>query len=100
MFLIDFCGIIINVAKIISEMKVSIILSVIILVILGLVGFFIFPRYGSAFEADQACHSELSINYESKIIFGCDHDLETRQWILFETQLGKEPAKVIRRFRY
>ena len=31
---------------------------------------------------------------------GCDHDTETHQWILYETQDNLEPAKIIKKFRY
>ena len=56
--------------------------------------------YDSAFEADQNCHSSLS-NYD-KISgnFGCDHDTETHQWILYESYDNKEPAKIVKKFRY
>ena len=32
--------------------------------------------------------------------YGCDHDTETHQWILYETQENSEPAKIIKKFRY
>ncbi|KGF87116.1 hypothetical protein PROCH_0702 [Prochlorococcus marinus str. EQPAC1] len=31
---------------------------------------------------------------------GCDHDTETHQWILYETQDNLEPAKIIKKYRY
>ena len=56
--------------------------------------------YDSAFEADQYCHSYLS-NYDNQPeIYGCDHDTETHQWILYESNENKEPAKIIKKFRY
>ncbi len=56
--------------------------------------------YDSAFEADQNCHSYLS-NYDNLSgNYGCDHDIETHQWILFEANNKKEPAKIIKKFRY
>jgi len=67
-----------------------------------IVGFLIYflTGYDSAFEADQLCHSSLS-SFESKSgSYGCDHDTETHQWILFDAQDKPEPAKIIKRFRY
>ena len=56
--------------------------------------------YDSAFEADQLCHSYLlSLDSQSEF-YGCDHDTETHQWILFEEQDNTQPAKIIKRFRY
>ena len=31
---------------------------------------------------------------------GCDHDLETNQWLLYEEGINGQPSKVIQRFRY
>tara|TARA_B100000700_G_C14651805_1_gene672297 strand:- start:33 stop:290 length:258 start_codon:yes stop_codon:yes gene_type:complete len=56
--------------------------------------------YRSAFEADQACHSLKWKNYQDSEVFGCDHDLETNQWILYETSNNHSPAKIMKRFRY
>ena len=56
--------------------------------------------YDSAFEADQSCHSYLSDLSEQSVTLGCDHDTETHQWILYETQDNLEPAKNIKKFRY
>ena len=56
--------------------------------------------YDSAFESDQNCHSYLS-NYDNiSENYGCDHDTETHQWILYEAIDKKEPAKIIKKFRY
>jgi len=56
--------------------------------------------YDSAFEADQYCHSTLSSYDNSSATYGCDHDTETHQWILYEADDKKEPAKIIKKFRY
>ena len=58
--------------------------------------------YQSAFEADQACHAIIAIaNQDSnKSNVGCDHDLETRQWIFYEKNSEIEAARVIKRFKY
>ena len=56
--------------------------------------------YDSAFEADQYCHSYLSSYDDLSENYGCDHDLETHQWILYESNDDKKPAKIIRKFRY
>ena len=58
-----------------------------------------FTAYNSAFEADRACHSQLSI-YSDSAKLGCDHDTETHKWILYENQEDGVSAKVIKRFRY
>ena len=65
-------------------------------------GFLIYflTGYDSAFEADQSCHSYLSGFSDKSANFGCDHDTETHQWILYETQDNSEPAKIIKKFRY
>ena len=56
--------------------------------------------YDSAFEADQSCHSYL-LNFSNQSEnFGCDHDTETHQWILYEIQEKSQPAKIIKKFRY
>ena len=68
------------------------------------VGFLIYflTGYDSAFEADQSCHSFLSnfSDQSGSLSLGCDHDTETHQWILYETQNNLEPARVIKKFRY
>ena len=56
--------------------------------------------YDSAFEADQNCHSYLSSYDNLSANYGWDHDTETHQWILYESNDNKEPAKIIRKFRY
>ena len=56
--------------------------------------------YDSAFEADQYCHSYLASYENLSESFGCDHDIETHKWILYESNDKKEPAKVIKKFRY
>ena len=53
-------------------------------VLLVTYGFFYLNRYHSAFEADQACHSLKWSEYGDSTDFGCDHDLEPRQWLLYE----------------
>ena len=69
------------------------------LLIFGFLIFFL-TGYDSAFEADQACHSSLSSFSSESGNFGCDHDTETHQWILYESNESKEPAKIIKKFRY
>ena len=56
--------------------------------------------YDSAFEADQSCHSSLANILDQQGTLGCDHDIETHQWILYETQENSMPAKIIKKFRY
>ncbi len=64
--------------------------------------FFIYfiSAFDSAFEADQACHSYLSDYANQSGNYGCDHDTETHQWILFDDQGVTKPAKIIKKFRY
>ena len=59
-----------------------------------------FLGFNSAFEADQLCHSTLTNFDSNNQNFGCDHDTETHQWLLYEKQDVSKPAKVIKRFRY
>ena len=61
---------------------------------------YFFTGYDSAFEADQYCHSTLSSYDNLSGDYGCDHDTETHQWILYESNDSKEPAKIIKKFRY
>ena len=69
------------------------------LIVVGLFIYFL-TGYDSAFEADQSCHSYLSNFSDQSKSLGCDHDTETHQWILYETQNNSEPAKIIKKFRY
>jgi len=56
--------------------------------------------YDSAFEADQFCHSTLSSYDNLSGNYGCDHDTETHQWILYESNDSRQPAKIIKKYRY
>ncbi len=77
-------------------------LGLIIASILGciVIGFNYFTSYRSAFEADQECHYQMNITFASFNDMGCDHDLETRQWILFRSNEDLKPSEVVARFRY
>ena len=79
---------------------VSLFFQVVLSVIV--IGFLIYflTGYDSAFEADQSCHSNLSNFSDQSSDFGCDHDTETHQWILYENQDNSAPAKIIKKFRY
>ena len=79
-------------------MRVLIALLFFLLAILG--SYLFLTGYRSAFEADQACHSEKWNLHGDDPIFDCDHDLETNQWLLYEIVPNHLPAKVIKRFRY
>ena len=69
------------------------------LILAGVLIYFL-TGYDSAFEADQSCHSYLS-SYEAESgNYGCDHDMETHQWILFDKYQDTKPAKIIKKFRY
>ncbi len=56
--------------------------------------------YDSAFEADQYCHSYLSSYDNLSGNYGCDHDTETHQWILYDDLDKTKPATIIKKFRY
>ena len=72
---------------------------VLLLIFIGFLIYFL-TGYDSAFEADQSCHSYLSDLSDQSVTLDCDHDTETHQWILYETQDNSEPAKIIKKFRY
>ena len=79
-------------------MKLATALISLIAIILGFLYFF--TGYHSAFEADQQCHYEMSLKSEELDGLGCDHDLETNQWLLYRKGDNDQPSKVIERFRY
>ena len=56
--------------------------------------------FDSAFEADQSCHAYLSSFEKESEKYGCDHDIETHKWILYENKSDEEPARIIKKFRY
>ncbi len=66
--------------------------------IIGL--FYFFTGYKSAFEADQQCHYEMKLKSVELDELGCDHDLETNQWLLFRKGGDDQPSQVIERYRY
>ena len=78
------------------KIVVSIVIILFLIVILG----FYFTKYKSAFEADQACHYDQNQNYAENLNLGCDHDLETMQWLLYEKGEKNSKSKVIKRYRY
>ena len=69
------------------------------LILLGVL-VYITTGYGSAFEADQSCHSYLKSYEDQSVNYGCDHDIETHQWILFDKSEDTKPAIIIKKFRY
>ena len=78
----------------------NLVFQIFLSIIIGSFLVYFLTGYDSAFEADQSCHAYLA-NYSSKTVdFGCDHDTETHQWILFEMQENTKPAKIIKKFRY
>ena len=79
---------------------VNLFFQIILLLILALFLLYFLTGYDSAFEADQLCHSYLFDYSSQSKDFGCDHDTETHQWILYESQKNLEPAKIIKKFRY
>ena len=79
-------------------MKLTIVLITLIAVIVGSLLFF--TGYKSAFEADQQCHYEMRLKSVDLDGLGCDHDLETNQWLLYRQGDDDQPSKVIERYRY
>ena len=79
-------------------MKLTIVFISLIALILGFLYFF--PGYKSAFEADQQCNYELRLKSVEIDGLGCDHDLETHQWILYRKGINDQPSQVIERYRY
>ena len=61
---------------------------------------YFFTGYKSAFEADQQCHYDMRLKSTELDNLGCDHDLETNQWLLYQRGIDDEPSKVIKRYRY
>tara|TARA_B100000700_G_C15021981_1_gene846212 strand:- start:2236 stop:2478 length:243 start_codon:yes stop_codon:yes gene_type:complete len=80
-------------------MKLTVaLISFLMALILGYL--FFFTGYKSAFEADQQCHYEMRSKFIELDGLGCDHDLETNQWILYQDEHNDQPSKVIERYRY
>ena len=79
-------------------MKISIVLISLIAIIIGYLNFA--RDYKSAFEADQQCHYELRLKSVELEGLGCDHDLETNQWILYQEGVDEKPSQVVERYRY
>ena len=79
---------------------VNLVCQIIFLLVILLFLIYFLTGYDSAFEADQNCHSYLAGYANSSGNYGCDHDTETHQWILYESNDNKEPAKIIKKFRY
>ena len=79
---------------------VNLVFQVFFLLITLLFLIYFLTGYDSAFEADQNCHSNLAIYDNSSGNYGCDHDTETHQWILYESNGNKKPANIIKKFRY
>ena len=79
-------------------MKLIILIISLIAIIFGALYFF--NRYDSAFEADQQCHYEMRLKSIELEGLGCDHDLETNQWLLYSKGINDQPSQVIERYRY
>ena len=79
---------------------VNLVSQVFFLLITVLFLIYFLTGYDSAFEADQYCHSYLTSFEDLPGNYGCDHDTETHQWILYESNDKIEPAKIIKKFRY
>ncbi len=79
-------------------MKLAISLISLIAIFFGFLYFY--TGYNSAFEADQQCHYEMKLKAIELDKLGCDHDLETKQWLLYQEGVNDQPSKVIQRYRY
>ena len=78
----------------------SLVFQIFLSLILSFLLIYFLTGYDSAYEADQLCHSYLANYTNESGEFGCDHDIETHQWILYESQENSKPAKIIKKFRY
>ena len=78
---------------------VNLVSQVFFLLITVLFLIYFITGYDSAFEADQICHSYLSSYDKPSGNYGCDHDTETHQWILYQSNDNKGQATVIKKFR-
>ena len=79
---------------------VNLVFQVFLMLVILLFLIYFLTGYDSAFEADQTCHSYLSSYDSLSGNYDCDHDTETHQWILYESNDKKEPARIIKKFRY
>tara|TARA_Y100001968_G_C19411422_1_gene746507 strand:- start:23 stop:262 length:240 start_codon:yes stop_codon:yes gene_type:complete len=79
-------------------MRIAIFLSLALIAISLLI--YSLTGFRSAFEADQECHFLLNSEHSKSSTYGCDHDLETRQWLLYNAEIEDQPAKIVKRFRY
>ena len=79
-------------------MKLAVVFISLIAVIISFLYFF--TGYKSAFEADQQCHYEMRLKSVELDGLGCDHDIETNQWLLYRNELNDQPSQVIQRYRY
>ena len=79
---------------------VNLVFQLFFLLALFLLLIYFLTGYDSAFEADQYCHTALSKYDGLSGNYDCDHDIETHQWILYESNENKDPAKIIKKFRY
>ena len=68
---------------------VNLVFQVFFLLVILLFLIFFLTGYDSAFEADQYCHSNLAEYDNLSGSFGCDHDIETHQWILYESNVNQ-----------
>ena len=72
-----------------------------LILLMSMLSFFLLrPEFRSAFEADQQCHFEKSVAIASNSAIDCDHDIETKQWLLFQIGDNDQPSKVLKRYRY
>ena len=82
-------------------MKLTIFFISLVALVAIIVGFLYFSTgYKSAFEADQQCHYEMKLKSVELESLGCDHDLETNQWLLYQNGNNDQPSQVIERYRY
>ena len=79
-------------------MKLTI--GIIFVIALLAVFLYFFTGYKSAFEADQQCHYDMRLKSPELDRLGCDHDLETNQWLLYQKGINDQPSQVIERYRY
>ena len=79
---------------------VNLLFQVVFLLIAVVFSIYFLTGYDSAFEADKLCHSDLSNLPDESERLGCDHDIETHQWILYKNSDNSETAEIIKKYRY
>ncbi len=73
---------------------------IVLVAILGVFLFFHFAKFKSAFEADKRCHQDINNEKNNINSLKCDHDFETRQWILYSLDDKSSEYQIYKRYYY